>query len=167
MTMPKRSACGWTSCDSNGRQWGSSWLSCILWRQLDLNAFWATPLPPSREGTPWRQVLQTLVTYRLTNPGSESRLYRHWFDASAMGDLLNVDFAVAEKNTLYKHSDCRQVVVGLIVTPEEFPLSYEVLAGNTADSTTQSDFLKRIALTRDQLLKNWAPPNTRLGARPI
>jgi transposase len=43
-----------------------------------------------------------------------------------------------------KRSDCRQVVIGLIVTPEGFPLSYEVLAGNTADSTTLGDFLKRI-----------------------
>ena len=43
-----------------------------------------------------------------------------------------------------KRSDCRQVVIGLIVTPEGFPLSYEVLAGNTADSTTLSGFLDRI-----------------------
>ena len=34
-----------------------------------------------------------------------------------------------------KRGDCRQVVIALIVTPEGFPLSYEVLAGNTADST--------------------------------
>ena len=40
--------------------------------------------------------------------------------------------------------DKRQVVIALIVTPEGFPLSYEVLAGNTADSTTLSDFLDRI-----------------------
>jgi hypothetical protein len=43
-----------------------------------------------------------------------------------------------------KRGDCRQVVIALIVTPEGFPLSYEVLAGNTADSTTLSDFLQRI-----------------------
>jgi len=43
-----------------------------------------------------------------------------------------------------KRGDCRQVVIALIVTPEGFPLSYEVLAGNTADSTTLSDLLDRI-----------------------
>ena len=43
-----------------------------------------------------------------------------------------------------KRGDCRQVVIALIVTPEGFPLSYEVLAGNTADSTTLSGFLDRI-----------------------
>jgi transposase len=33
-----------------------------------------------------------------------------------------------------KCSDCVQVVIALIVTPGGFPLAYEVLPGNTADS---------------------------------
>ena len=40
--------------------------------------------------------------------------------------------------------DCVQVVIALIVTPEGFPLAYEVLAGNTSDKTTLADFLKKI-----------------------
>jgi hypothetical protein len=186
------------------RQWGACWLSCELWQQLKLDGFWGERLAPSRQGTPWVKVLQTLVAYRLIDPGSEWRLHRQWFDASAMADLLEADFGLAEKNVLYrcldrlvehkddlfrflvqrwgelfearfdvllydltstyfetdtersesdlrqygysrdKRSDCRQVVIGLIVTPEGFPLSYEVLAGNTADSTTLSGFLDRI-----------------------
>ena len=43
-----------------------------------------------------------------------------------------------------KRSDCVQVVIALIVTPEGFPLAYEVLPGNTADSTTLRGFLERI-----------------------
>src|ERR1051326_653994 len=43
-----------------------------------------------------------------------------------------------------KRPDCVQVVVALIVTPEGFPLAYEVLAGNTSDKTTLEDFLKKI-----------------------
>ena len=39
-----------------------------------------------------------------------------------------------------KRSDCVQVVIALIVTPEGFPLAYEVLAGNTADKTTLREF---------------------------
>lgn len=87
------------------RQWGACWLSCVLWQQLDLERFWAPHLVPSREGTPWLLVLQTLVAYRLIDPGSEWRLHRQWFDASAMGDLLGADFALAEKNTLYRCLD--------------------------------------------------------------
>lgn len=43
-----------------------------------------------------------------------------------------------------KRSDCVQVVIALIVTPEGLPLTYEVMAGNTADSTTLSEFVARI-----------------------
>jgi transposase len=186
------------------RQWGACWLALELWQQLELDRFWGARLPPSREGTPWLKVLKTLVAYRLIDPGSEWRLHRQWFDASAMADLLDADFALAEKNTLYrcldrlvehkdelfrflsrrwgelfgarfdvllydltstyvesdtargeddlrqygysrdKRGDCRQVIIALIVTPEGFPLSYEVLAGNTDERSTLSDFLDRI-----------------------
>jgi Transposase len=43
-----------------------------------------------------------------------------------------------------KRSDCVQVVIGLIVTPEGFPLAYEVLPGNTSDKTTLRKFLRKI-----------------------
>ena len=43
-----------------------------------------------------------------------------------------------------KRSDCVQVVIALIVTPEGFPLAYEVMAGNTADNATLRGFLKKI-----------------------
>ena len=41
-------------------------------------------------------------------------------------------------------SDCRQVVIALVVTPEGFPLAYEVMPGNTSDKTTLKAFLKKI-----------------------
>ena len=43
-----------------------------------------------------------------------------------------------------KRSDCVQVVIALVVTPQGFPLAYEVMPGNTSDKTTLADFLKRI-----------------------
>ena len=43
-----------------------------------------------------------------------------------------------------KRSDCVQVVIALVVTPEGFPLAYEVLAGNTSDRTTLREFLNKI-----------------------
>jgi transposase len=186
------------------RQWGACWLAGHLWEQLGLDGFWAARLPPSRKGTRWDWVLQILVTYRLLDPGSEWRLYRHWFEHSAMADLLGADLALADIHKLYecherllahkrdlfthltgrwqdlfnarfevllydltstyfesdppfpggdkrrygysrdKRPDCVQVVIALIVTPEGFPLAYEVLAGNTSDKTTLADFLKKI-----------------------
>ena len=87
------------------RQWGACWLAMQLWQELDLEGFWRPRLAASREGTPWLEVLQTLVAYRLIDPGSEWRLHRQWFDASAMADVLNAEFALAEKNTLYRCLD--------------------------------------------------------------
>lgn len=186
------------------RQWGACWLACHLYEQLGLDRFWARRLPDSRQGTCWRDILQTLVCYRLIDPGSEWRLHRLWFEQSAMGDLLGRDYGLVEKNALYrtldkglkhkralfshlqerwkdlfgvkfdvllydltstyfespppedekdkrrfgysrdKRKDCVQVVIALIVTPEGFPLAYEVLPGNTADKTTLKGFLQKI-----------------------
>ena len=87
------------------RQWGACWLACVLWDTLGLSEFWRQRLPPSRKGTQWRHVLQTLVSYRLIDPGSEWRLHRYWYEKSAMADLLGEDFSLAEKDTLYRCHD--------------------------------------------------------------
>jgi transposase len=195
------------------RQWGACWLACELWDQLGLDGFWEPRLPASRKGTQWRQVLQTLVSYRLIDPGSEWRLHRYWFDHSAMADLLGEDFRIAQKDTLYrchdqllkhkeeifkhlkrrwetlfdakyevllydltstyfesdppfegkrqfgysrdKRSDCVQVVIALVVTTDGFPLGYEVMAGNTADSTTLRGFLKKIERQHGKAERVW------------
>ena len=186
------------------RQWGACWLACYLYEQLGIDEFWAERLPDSREGTCWGHILQTLVCYRLIDPGSEWRLHRQWFEQSAMADLLDEDYSLVEKNSLYrcldkvlqhkeqlfgylrqrwqdlfgarfevllydltstylesdpvfeetdkrqfgysrdKRSDCVQVVIALIITPEGFPLAYEVLPGNTSDKTTLGAFLSKI-----------------------
>jgi transposase len=197
------------------RQWGACWLACHLYEQLQLDQFWADRLVDSREGTCWRHILQTLVCYRLIDPGSEWRLHRLWFENSAMGDLLDADYSLVEKNALYrcldkvlehkgalfghlkerwqdlfqakfdvllydltstyfesdppnspkdkrrygysrdKRSDCVQVVIALIVTPEGFPLAYEVLAGNTADKTTLKEFLHKIETQYGKAERIW------------
>jgi hypothetical protein len=87
------------------RQWGACWLSGQLWRELQLDRFWAERLPPSRKGTRWDQILQVLVAYRLIAPGSEWKLHRAWFGNSAMADLLGADFGLAEAHKLYACHD--------------------------------------------------------------
>ncbi len=51
--------------------------------------------------------------------------------------------------------DCVQVVLALIITPEGFPLAYEVLPGNTADSTTLPAFLAEIEARYGQARRIW------------
>jgi transposase len=197
------------------RQWGGCWLACQLWDQLELDGFWSRRLPASRKGTCWLNVLKTLVAYRLLDPGSEWRLHRQWFDASAMGDLLGEDPGLVQIDKLYrcldkllahkaafftalkarwqslfaiefdvllydltstyfespppgpaggkrrfgysrdKRPDCVQVVIALIVTPEGFPLAYEVLPGNVADNTTLDEFLEKIEALYGKANRTW------------
>jgi transposase len=195
------------------RPYGNCWLGCELWRELELGRFWERKLPRGREGVSWAQVLELLVVNRLIDPGSEFRLHRQWFDQSAMDILLGLDFAVAEKDRLYrcldrllehrqelfqhlqgrwkelfnaqfdvllydltstyvegeaelnpkaKHGysrdgrpDCKQVVVALIITPDGFPLAYEVMDGNTSDKTTLRGFLQKIEDLYGQARRVW------------
>ncbi len=195
------------------RQWGGCWLACQLWDQLQLDEYWGQKLRPSRKGTRWLNVFKTLVVYRLLDPGSEWRLHRHWYEHSAMADLLGEDDGLVQSDKLYrcldklvahkraffsflcarwqalfaprfevllydltstyfeaeppgegkrqfgysrdKRADCVQVVIALIVTPEGFPLAYEVLAGNTSDKTTLAGFLKKIEAQYGQSERIW------------
>ena len=195
------------------RAFGGCWLGCELWRQLKLEEFWQEKLPQGREAVPWEKVLRLLVVNRLLDPGSEFRVHRQWFDHSAMAELLETDFAVAEKDRLYRcldrllehkqdlfqhlrqrwqdlfaaqfdvlfydltstyfegqaeeipqakrgysrdhRPDCLQVVIALVITPEGFPLAYEVMDGNTSDRTTLRGFLERIETVYGKARRVW------------
>src|SRR5713226_6745714 len=195
------------------RLFGSCWLACELWRQLGLHEFWDARLAGSREDVPWEKVLQLLVVNRLLDPGSEFRVHRQWYLTTAMDALLGTDFAVAEKDRLYRcldrvlehkqelflwlrqkwadlfqadfevllydltstyfegameqnpkakygHSrdqrtDCLQVVIALVITPDGFPLAYEVMNGNTSDRATLRGFLDKIEKTYGKAKRMW------------
>src|SRR5208283_3139903 len=78
---------------------------------------WAERLPDSREGTCWRHILQTLVCYRLIDPGSEWRLHRLWFEQSAMGDLLGA--ARAKAPSAWR-------LVDIAIDPKEAAFGYQL-----------------------------------------
>jgi len=195
------------------RTYGSCWLACELWHQLGLDEFWQQRLPASREAVSWEKVLQLLVVNRLLAPGSEFRVHRQWFVTSAMDELLQTDFAVAEKDRLYRcldrllahkeelfvflkqkwadlfgadfevllydltstyfegemeqnakarrgysrdgRPDCVQLVIALVITPDGFPLAYEVMNGNTSERTTLRTFLKKIESTYGKARRVW------------
>jgi len=195
------------------RRFGGCWLGCELWRQLGLDEFWQAKLPAGREDVPWEKVLRLLVVNRLLEPGSEFRVHRQWFDQTAMAELLGTDFAVAEKDRLYRcldrllahktelfqhlrqrwqdlfvtqfevlfydltstyfegeaqamekakrgysrdhRPDCLQVIIALVITPEGFPLAYEVMDGNTSDRRTLRGFLDHIEKTYGKARRVW------------
>ena len=54
-----------------------------------------------------------------------------------------------------KRSDCVQVVIALIVTPDGLPLAYEVMDGNTSDKTTLKAFLAKIETQYGAAKRTW------------
>jgi hypothetical protein len=54
-----------------------------------------------------------------------------------------------------KRPDCVQVVIALIVTPEGFPLAYEIMRGNTSDKSTLKDFLEKIEKQYGKAQRIW------------
>jgi len=195
------------------RVFGSCWLACDLWQQLALDEFWQQRLPEGREAVSWEKVLRLLVVNRLLDPGSEFHVHRQWYVGSAMDQLLETSFAVADKDRLYRcldrvlehkqelfvflkqkwadlfaadfevllydltstyfegemeqnpkarrgysrdgRPDCLQLVIALVVTPDGFPLAYEVMNGNTADCTTLRAFLNKIETTYGKARRVW------------
>jgi transposase len=87
------------------RAFGNCWMACHIWNELGLEDFWQQRFLEGRESVHWEKVLRLLVVNRWIEPGSEFRLHRHWFLNSAMDELLGVDFAVAEKDRLYRCLD--------------------------------------------------------------
>jgi transposase len=54
-----------------------------------------------------------------------------------------------------RRSDCVQVVIALIVTPEGLPLAYEMMPGNTADKTTLPAMLELVQQRHGQAQRVW------------
>lgn len=51
--------------------------------------------------------------------------------------------------------DCPQLVIAMVVTPEGFPLSYEVFAGNRADVTTLEEMLDQVEAKHGRARRVW------------
>ena len=66
--------------------------------------FWGPRLPPSRKGTRWLDILKVQVCYHLIDPGSDWRLHRHWYEHSALRDLLGSDRVISD-DKLYRCLD--------------------------------------------------------------
>lgn len=196
----------WEEVDVRGvrversRDFGESYLALALWHRLRLDELLAELLPAGREDVAWSQVAALLTVARFCAQRSELGVAEHWYDTTALDDLLGVDTALVNDTRLYRaldqlgahkealcahlmeryrqwfgvrfefllydvtstyfegeaarnaqaqrgysrdqRSDCKQVCIGLVCTPEGLPLSFEVFAGNRADVTTVEQIVR-------------------------
>ena len=54
-----------------------------------------------------------------------------------------------------KRGDCLQVVIALVLTPDGFPLAYEVMPGNTGDKETQMPFVRKLEAKYGRIGSLW------------
>src|SRR4029077_11510825 len=99
--------------------------------------------PSPRCGLPCRIGLFDVLLYDLTSTYLESPPPEDKQDKRRFGYSRD------------KRKDCVQVVIALIVTPEGFPIAYEMLPGNTSDKTTLRDMLRKIEAQYGKANRIW------------
>jgi transposase len=180
-----------------------------FWQRLGLDKI----LQSAGLSEPARRLTLAMTLNRLIYPASELAM-PEWIRATALPDILEVDFDRLNEDALYRNmdklhthrvaiesalaerernlfaldqtiflydvtstyfegramsnpkakrgysrdhrGDCKQVLVGLAVNRDGFPLAHEVFAGNRHDSTTLEDMLgaldKRVGLRPEQMI---------------
>jgi transposase len=198
----------WEQVDVRGvrvertRDFGEVYLGLALWRRLKLDELLRTLLPAGREAVEWARVAALLTIARFCAQRSELGIAEHWYETTALDDLLGVapervnddrlyrglDELGEHKDALCAHlmeryrqwfgvrfefllydvtstffegqaqsneqaqrgysrdqrSDCKQVCIGLVCTPEGLPLSFEIFSGNRADVTTVEEIVTQM-----------------------
>ena len=189
------------------REAGPVHVGCQFWRRLELDSI----LDKAGLSEGARRLTLAMTLNRLIHPSSELAM-PEWIRATALPDILGVDFDELAEDALYRNldklhehrveietaladrernlfgldqtvflydvtstyfegramsnakakrgysrdhrGDCKQVLVGLTVNREGFPLAHEVFAGNRHDSTTLEEMLsaldQRVGLRPEQ-----------------
>jgi hypothetical protein len=209
----------WREVDVRGvrverlRQFGRVYLGLALWRRLGLHQVLRGLLPVGREDIGWDLISCVLTLGRFCAQPSELSVAEHWYEDTALEDLLGVpldkinearlyrglDVLLGSKDALCQHllgryrdwfgvgiefllydvtstyfeglalrnrkaargysrdhrPDCKQVCLGLVVTPEGLPIAYEVFAGNRNDVTTLEDIVRLLEDKYGQARRVW------------
>jgi len=92
---------GWT----NPRSFGDVWLGLWLWKFLHLDEIVDRHVPQGRETVRPADIVAIEVINRLCGPCSEFALAEHWYQSTALEDLLGVPDSAVTKDRLYRTLD--------------------------------------------------------------
>jgi transposase len=87
------------------RAFGGPWLGLELCRQVGLADFIERTVPTGQEEIPWPVMAQILILARLCHPSSELYIAEHFYEASALSDLLGVPADKVNEDRLYRALD--------------------------------------------------------------
>lgn len=184
------------------RDFGGPWLGLELCRRVGLVEFFQEAIPRGNEEVEWGVMGLVLALCRWSHPSSELKIAEHFYEQSALRELLGVPAEKVNEDRLYRaldrllpqkgelerrlrgrlgelfelgydlllydvtstyfegeakgnaqaqrgysrdhRPDCKQVVIGLVVTRCGMPVGYEVFAGNRSDVTTLEEVVEKI-----------------------
>lgn len=101
----------WERADVGGlrvertRDFGEGYLGLALWHRLKLDELLAALLPVGRESVAWSHMAALLTVARFCAQRSELGVAEHWYETTALDDLLGVDPAVVNDSRLYRALD--------------------------------------------------------------
>jgi len=87
------------------RAFGGPWLGLQLCRRVGLVDFIERTLATGKEEIPWPLMAQILILARLCNPSSELHIAEHFYESSALSDLLGVAAEKVNEDRLYRALD--------------------------------------------------------------
>lgn len=87
------------------RAFGGPWLGLQLCRRVGLVDFIERTLATGKEEIPWPVMAQILILARLCNPSSELHIAEHFYESSALSDLLGVAAEKVNEDRLYRALD--------------------------------------------------------------
>ena len=87
------------------RAFGGPWLGLQLCRRVGLVNFIERTLATGKEEIPWPVMTQILILARLCNPSSELHIAEHFYESSALSDLLGVAAEKVNEDRLYRALD--------------------------------------------------------------
>jgi len=89
----------------NTRDFGGPWLCLELIHRLGLDQFISEYIAKGREAVPWSVIALVLVICRLCRPSSELHIAEHFFEQTALADLLGIPINRVNEDRLYRALD--------------------------------------------------------------
>jgi transposase len=86
-------------------EFGGPWLGLELMHCLGLDQFFLEHVPGGREEIPWAIIAEVLVLCRLCHPSSELYIAEHFFEQTALADLLGIPSDKINEDRLYRALD--------------------------------------------------------------
>jgi len=87
------------------RDFGGPWLGLELMRCLGLDRFFLERMGRGREEISWAVMAEVLVLCRLCHPSSELHIAEHFYEQTALSDLLGIPLEKVNEDRLYRALD--------------------------------------------------------------